>query len=179
MNIGFDFDKIFIDYPPFVPHKLIDYLYKKKSKKTLSYRIPNKLEQSLRLITHASFLRKPIKENLDVLTKRIGRDKTKNFLISSRFGFLQKKTTKLIDKHQLRKLFHELHFNYQNKQPHLFKNEVLKKLKINRYVDDDLPLLEYLCQKNKKIKFYWLNPHVEKKLKKNLFAVKNIENIFK
>jgi hypothetical protein len=70
-----------------------------------------------------------------------------------------------------------MYFNYNNKQPHEFKNEILKKLKLDMYADDDLQLLEYLTDKNPKTKFFWLNGKVSKPLKKNLFAIKYLSEM--
>ena len=56
MNIGFDFDKVFIDYPPFLPGKLFDKLYKKKDNGTLLFRIPEYPEQILRKALHLPFI---------------------------------------------------------------------------------------------------------------------------
>lgn len=177
MNIGFDLDKIFIDYPPFVPDWLIDKLYKKKANGELSYRIPSKAEQILRLISHYSLFRPPIKKNIEIIEKLYRKNNNKHYLISSRFSFLKNKTKALIKRHQLDELFDGLFFNFKNEQPHLFKNHVIKKLKICLYVDDDLQLLRYLSAKNSKVKFFWLSNKETKKLENNLFAIKDLSEM--
>lgn len=177
MNIGFDLDKIFIDYPPFVPDWLIDKLYKKGANGELSYRMPSKAEQILRLVSHYSIFRPPIKENIEII-KKLYRNNNKHYLISSRFNFLKNKTEVLIKKHQLDKFFDGLFFNFKNEQPHLFKNNVIKKLKIGLYVDDDLQLLQYLSAKNSKVKFFWLNNNETRKLENNLFAIRKLSEMF-
>lgn len=94
IKIGFDFDRIFVSYPPIIPSGLIEYLYKNKKAK-LSYRIPGKTEQKIRQASHSTILRPPIKSNITTL-KRMFNDKKFNiFLISSRFSFL-KKTNKAL-----------------------------------------------------------------------------------
>ncbi len=179
MNIGFDFDKVFVNYPPLVPKILIDRIYKQKSNGILLYRIPSKPEQLLRLISHHHRLRPMIKENLIVLQTIATQNNHKLYLISSRFGFLRKPTDKIVKKHTLEKFFHELHFNFDDKQPHLFKDERLKKLAIERYVDDDLPLLKFLAKRNHKIKFFWLNNKKQEKMSRNLYAITNLGDILK
>src|SRR3989344_2771214 len=108
MKIGFDFDKVFIDYPPFFPPSLINRIYKKQGGKALQYRIPKKPEQLIRITTHFSLFR-----------------------------------------------------------------PVIKKIGIQRYVDDDLELLEYLTGKNPTINFFWLNPSKKGKIKNRLSAIKD------
>lgn len=178
MNIGFDLDKVLIDYPPFVPAKLVDLLYKEKSNGILKYRIPSKPEQYLRLLTHLSILRPPITENITfILSPKI--NNSKYYLISSRFGFLKGRTQNLIQKYNFSSIFNGMFFNFENKQPHLFKNETIKKLGLDRYIDDDLPLLRFLSKKNPDTKFYWLNKNKTGKINKNLFAVTEISGILR
>lgn len=176
MNLGFDFDKVFINYPPLVPHVLIDRLYKKKANGTLLYRIPSKPEQILRIATHHPILRKPIMENMQYIRSIAGNKDHKYYVISSRFGFLKRRTEDLIKRHELDSLFHGLFFNYSNEQPHIFKDRMIKKLHIHRYIDDDLRLLEYLLTKNKSTVFFWLNKSHNGFLKKNLFGITKLSS---
>ncbi|PIT89260.1 MAG: hypothetical protein COU27_01255, partial [Candidatus Levybacteria bacterium CG10_big_fil_rev_8_21_14_0_10_36_7] len=75
MKIGFDFDKVIVDYPPIVPASFINFCYRYgvvplgRNSTGFSYRIPGALEQKLRLLTHFQLLRPPIKKNIDVIKK--------------------------------------------------------------------------------------------------------------
>ncbi len=178
MNIGFDFDKIFINYPFFVPGFVIDKFYKKNINGQLLYRIPSKPEQLFRLLLHHPLFRQPIKENVDFLKKLASKNTNSYYLISSRFSFLKKTTEKLVHKFGIDKIFKGLYFNFSDEQPHLFKNQTIQKLKIDLYLDDDLPLLNFLAGKNPKTKFFWLNKKESKPLGKNLFSVKSIAEMF-
>lgn len=179
MNIGFDLDKVFIDYPPFVPSWIFDILYKNKRKKTLMYRFPNEIEQKIRRITHAPLLRPAIKKNISALQVYSGAKRHNLFLISSRFSFLKKRTDHLIKRHRFSDIFKKMYFNYGDQQPHLFKSKVIKRMKIKKYIDDDLDLLEYLSKTNKEAVFYWLNKRANKKLSKNLIAITDIKDFLK
>lgn len=179
MNIGFDLDKIFIDYPPFVPNFIIDRLYKKKINGKLMYRIPSRPEQFLRILSHHPLLRPVISQNLELVKKKYQEGGNKHYLISSRFDFLKKRTGNIVIRNALDKIFDGIFFNFKNKQPHVFKDEVIKKNKIERYIDDDFPLIKFLSEENPKIKFYWLNKKEQRKITNNLVAVKHISEIFK
>lgn len=179
MNLGFDFDKIFIDYPPFIPATFINKIYKKKANGNLSYRIPRKPEQILRLITHYHHFRPPITKNLEFIKQLRSSFNHKNYLISSRFSFLKKTTESLIEKHSLEELFDGFYFNFRDQQPHIFKNQILQKLNINRYVDDDLHLLKYAASYNPKILFFWLNDKIKSNLSKNIIAITDISEMLK
>ncbi len=178
MRIGFDLDKVFVDFPPFVPDTLIERIYKKKSNGTLLYRIPKKPEQLLRHISHHPFFRPVIKNNLALLENHAKKKQDTFYLISSRFHFLKDRTNRLTEKYKFENLFDAMFFNFENKQPHIFKNEVLRKLKLNRYVDDDLPLLLFLSKKHPYVHFFWLNSKKQEKLGKNLSAIQKLEDIF-
>lgn len=178
MNIGFDLDKIFINIPPFIPERIIEFLYKEKANESLRYRIPSKAEQIIRIFSHYPLFRPPIKKNMSYIQELSKKNTNKYFLISSRFGFLKGRTLWIIKHYNLDKIFNAMYFNYGNSQPHKFKNEIINKLKLHIFVDDDLQLLEYLSNKNPKIKFFWLNPKESKPFKKNLTAIKNLSEIF-
>jgi len=179
MNIGFDLDKIFINYPPFVPTELINRLYKQEYNGILLYRFPSKPEQLIRILSHHPFLRPPIVKNIEFIKKLEKNKNNKHYLISSRFSFLKERTELIVKKYSLDKIFDTMIFNFNNKQPHLFKNQVIKELKIDRYVDDDLPLLEFASKNNQNTKFFWLNNKQSKPLRKNLFAIKNLSEMLK
>ena len=178
MNIGFDLDKIFIDYPPLIPEALINRLYKQEYNGILLYRLPSKPEQLIRVISHHPFFRPPIVENLEYIKKLTKNKSHKYYLISSRFSFLRKRTKTIVEKYQFDKIFDSMVFNFENQQPHVFKDKTIKELKIDLYVDDDLPLLEYLTDKNLKIKFFWLNNKQNKPMSENLFAIRHLSQMF-
>lgn len=177
MNIGFDLDKIFIDYPPFIPDSLIDKLYKKKSNGVLLYRIPGKLEQKIRILSHHPYFRPLLAKNLEFVKKLSNNKSHTLFLISSRFGFLKERTQRLIEKYHLDTIFSRMYFNFHNNQPHLFKSLILKKQKIDLFIDDDLPLLKYLAKVYPKMKFVWLNSHTKGKISSTIEAITDLHQI--
>lgn len=178
MNIGFDLDGIFVDKPPFIPKRVIEWLYKKHDR-ALSYRLPSKFEQKIRKFSHKSHFRPPIKNNIKLLQKIKKNTPYQFFLITSRFYFLKEETEKIIKKYRIDKLFHHKVFNNNDTQPHIFKDVALKKHKIHYYIDDDIMMLKYLANKNPNIYFFWLNVKLSKKLSKNLIAIINILEILK
>lgn len=177
MNIGFDLDKIFIDYPPFVSPRIIDKLYKKKDNGVLLYRIPSYPEQIFRRISHTPIFRPAIKENMEFL-KNISKEDNKLYLISSRFKFLEKRTLKLIKRHGLDNVFDGLYFNFDNMQPHIFKQQVIKRLDLDLYIDDDLSLIRHAAKTSPKTKFFWLKTFSDATdLPPNIFAISKLSEI--
>lgn len=179
MRIGFDFDKVFVNYPPFVPDFIIDWFYKKKNH-NLYYKIPGSLEQKIRILSHHPLLRPQIKENINVLERMAKQKQHEIYLVSGRFGFLKDRTEKWVKRYNVDIFFKKLYFNFSNKQPHLFKLEMIKKLKIKHFIDDDLDLLLFLSDKLKDVKLYWLNQklfslHVS--LPQNISIIKNLTEL--
>lgn len=180
MKIGFDLDKIFINTPPLIPNTIINKLYKQRDNGILLYRIPSRPEQIFRKATHIPLLRQPIKDNLSFLKTLAKENKYQLYLISSRFKFLKPETANLVKKYELDKIFDKLYFNYENKQPHEFKNEILKKLNLDIFVDDDLSLVRYIAKDNPKTKFFWFDEHRKPgKLDNNITAIAKLGDIFK
>lgn len=162
MRIGFDFDKIFINTPPLIPVSVIDYFFRHgltfsyRDERALTYRIPGSVESKIRIASHLPFLRPPIKKNISVL-HRLHQEKKHNLiLVSSRFAFLKKMTFSLIKKYGLSTYFEKMYFNFQNEQPHIFKERVLREERIRVYVDDDIDLIEYLSKKLPNVSFFWI-----------------------
>lgn len=183
MTIGFDLDRIFINTPPFIPGNVISRLYKKKDNGELLYRIPSHPEQLFRRVTHLPLFRPPIEENLAFL-QQLAKKNNKLYLISSRYKFLENVTEQLVKKHKLGSIFEKLYFNYDDKQPHIFKNEILRKLKLDMYIDDDLSLLQFVAKDNPKTKFFWLETDEKesaiahhKTLEKNVFPISQLSKI--
>ncbi len=185
-RIGFDFDKVFVSYPPLIPNSIIDFLYRHSfslgfgDSNTLSYRFPGQLEQKIRILSHTPILRQPIKKNLDsleIISKKIP---CELYLVSSRFSFLKKRTSQWVRNNNIEKYFKELYFNYENLQPHIFKDRIIKKLKLEEFIDDDLDLISYLAQQNSNVKFYWMSSRkFNTQLPKNVTQIKNLKEFEK
>ena len=177
MKIGFDLDQVFVDKPPFIPYAVLERLYKKKNN-SLAYRIPGVFEQKIRTLSHHWFLRPPIKINIDALSEISMNNALELYLITGRFGFLEDKTDALLKRYRIERYFKGIYLDLQNEQPHVFKNRMLKKLHIERYVDDDVDLLLYLSERNLKMEFYWVTrkEHMHAvSLPKNITQIKDLE----
>lgn len=176
MNISFDLDGIFVDTPPFVPKKVIELLYRGKDNKVW-YRMPSRFEQRIRKISHRPLFRPPINQNISVLQLLTKNNTHAYHLITSRFGFLEKETERILHAYDLHNLFNSISINHTNKQPHLFKHAIIKQLRIKRHVDDELILLEYLAKAHPNVLFFWLNKKQKRRLQKNLHAITNLADV--
>ncbi len=175
--IAFDFDGVFVNHPPLIPKALIESLYKVHTNR-LAYRFPNKIEQKIRVLSHYPNLRPSIKINMLALPK-ISKTNNELLLISSRFSFLKGKTESWDKKNHIFKFFRTVLFNYNDKQPHIFKDEMIKKEKVNKFIDDDLDLLIFLSEKNPQVEFFWLE-ELKKPidLPSNVIHINNLEEFY-
>jgi hypothetical protein len=161
MKIGFDLDRVFINYPPFMPGFIIDYLYKNHGTKKLSYRIPSSpVEIFIRRASHWWIFRPPIQQNIDYLHSLAKTGKHELYLISSRYGFLRPQTEFILNKYGLIKPFKQIYLNLKNEQAHEFKKRIIDKLGIDLFIDDDSDLINFLASSNSQIKlFHCFPPH--------------------
>ncbi len=175
--IAFDFDGVFVNHPPLVPKALIESLYKVRTNK-LAYRFPNTIEQKIRVISHSPYLRPSIKTNILALPK-ISKTNNELLLISSRFSFLKKRTELWDKKNHIFNFFNKTIFNYDDKQPHIFKDEMIKKEKVGKFIDDDLELLMFLAKENPEVEFYWLEELKKTiELPRSIIHINNLEEFY-
>jgi len=157
IKIGFDLDGVIINKPPFVPMFVMDLLVRSRRNKGLSYRFPNtKLERFVRWFSHSPVFRPPIEKNINLIHELYKNKNYELYVVSSRYSFLDKRTKQWFDYHCLDGLFKKIHINLNNEQPHKFKEKMIKKLDLNVFIDDDLPLLNYLKSRIKNIDLLYM-----------------------
>lgn len=175
MIIAFDFDGVFVKYPLFLPPFLRQFIYREK--KSLSERFPTFIEQKLRIFSHILLFRKPIQKNINSV--RNNNRKSEMYLISGRYQFLNQKTNIWLKAHHLEKIFKRVFINSQNEQPFLFKDKKIRELRVERFVDDDIDLIEFLAKKHPDTIFFWINQEKNEKIAKNIMAITDLDDVFK
>lgn len=144
IRVGFDFDGVIVNKPPLVSKKLIEKLFK-GCKRGLHYRYPSsKLEQCVRKISHFYLFRPPFRRNLKVVKELGKKNNYELYLITSRYSFLENETHNWIKKRGLENTFSKLVLNTKDEQPHIFKRNTLKKLKLDYYFEDDPLIVDFL-----------------------------------
>lgn len=151
-KIAFDLDGVIINKPPFVPKKLIEYLYRSHTNHKKKYRYPKlKAEILLRKLSHHWLFRPPIKNNLSQIKKIFKNNKYDIYFISGRYSFLKNRTRQWFKQYFPEFDFKKVFINEKNLQPHVFKEKKLKELKIKHFFDDDEVIIKYLKKKTKTI----------------------------
>ncbi len=153
VRIGFDLDGVIIGKPFFVPERIMEKLVRQKMDHKLLYRFPqSSFERKIRYFSHCPLLRPPITKNIKLIQEISKSKKYELFVVSGRYSFLKYRTREWFSYYKLRKPFKEIYINLKNEQPHLFKERMIKKLKLNVFIDDDQPLLRYLQRKLNNVK---------------------------
>lgn len=155
IKIGIDLDGVIVDKPPFIPKKVLEWLVRSHENQKLAYRYPClKLERSLRWFSHHPIFRPPIRKNLEFFKNLAAKKQHKFYVVSGRYSFLEDRTWQWLEFNKVDYLFNGIFVNLDNEQPHLFKEKMIKKLRLDVFIDDDFPLASYLSQKIEKTKFF-------------------------
>lgn len=145
IRIGFDLDGVLIGNPPFIPKKLLEYLYRGRINHKIAYRYPHSSwEILLRRLSHLPFLRPPIIKNLKTIYELSLNPAVELFAVSGRYSFLKDRTDKWLEFYKFSGVFKEVFINEKDEKPNLFKKNMLKRLKLNYFIDDDDLLIRYL-----------------------------------
>jgi len=157
IKIGCDLDGVIIGKPPLMSKKLLERLFKGGCGKGLHYRFPkNKLEQRIRILSHFWLIRPAIKKNVIAIKKLVKNKNVRIYAVSSRYSFLKKRTEQWFAKRKLNNLFEKFYLNIDDEQPHIFKEKMIKKLKLDYFLDDDPAIVKYLKRKVKKTEIVWV-----------------------
>lgn len=146
-KIAFDLDGVIVDKPPLIPKGVLEWLFRGRCRKEeLCFYFPQSgWEQSLRKFSHFYLFRPPIKENIDLIKKIAQDPRYEIYIVSGRYSFLTKETTNWLSKWQINdSWFKKIYTNLTNEPPHLFKEKVLRQIRADIFVDDNLQTVEYL-----------------------------------
>lgn len=153
--VGLDFDGV-VAYNPFRVIRAPIKWFKRRvmGVRKLSFFVPkNWWQRAIWTVLHESSL---------VPAKGIGklREMKQNgdievHLITARYGFLKGNLDKFLDKHQIRDIFTSINVNENYEQPHLYKERMVKSLKLDVYVEDNLDIVTHIHGKVK-AKVLWI-----------------------
>lgn len=147
VKVGFDLDGVLLYNPIRIVRPVISFIKRVVlKKKGLRFYYPkSSLEKQLwRFIHKSSIFIAPGTEQI----RQLVRDrKIKAYIITARYGFLGPELMEWAKYSGFDMLFSEIHFNKDNEQPHLFKERMIKKLKLDYFVEDNLDIVTYLAKK--------------------------------
>src|SRR3989344_3707823 len=155
VRIGLDLDGVIIDKPPGLPNWALTRLVRERTKTELAYRYTSSaLVRSLRWLTHRPLPRQPIWNNLRDIRTIAGTYEF--YVISGRYSFLRGRTKDWLQTYDCAGLFQGVYVNLNNRQPHRFKESMIRKLKLEMFIDDDEAQIDYLRTRLPKLRIiHW------------------------
>lgn len=163
-KVGFDLDGVLLYNPirtfrPIVAF-LKPYLIKKS---TNNFYFPRtRLEQFIwRLLHLTSFCVAPGIEKIFELIKQ---DKIKAYIVTSRYSFLKPEFEFWMKTLKADKKFTGYFYNKSNLQPNEYKKSMIKKLKLDYFVEDNYGVIQRLNGDLKKIKILWITNWLDQKI---------------
>ena len=148
LKVGFDLDGVILYNPirilrPFA-HKFLkplkaSVLHQKKD----SFYYPNSpVEKLLWQLVHKTSFR--VNTGYEELKKLAKNKNVELYLITGRYGLLKKEYESWLRKIDAEKVFKKCFINSDNRQPDDFKGTMIKKLKLDIYVEDNWDIIEKL-----------------------------------
>lgn len=155
IKVGFDFDGV-IAYNPFrLIRALISFLkHDILGIKKLSFWYPGRRwQQIFWVIIHESSIFPA--NGTELLKKLVMEKKIEAHLVTARYSFLDNHLFNWLKKYKLTHLFKTITLNKNDEQPHIFKEKMIKKYKLDFFIEDNWDIVKYLNQKPS-TKIYWI-----------------------
>jgi hypothetical protein len=167
LRVGFDLDGVLLYNPARIFRPMIVFIKKYLLKRDLNkfYYPKSRFEQLLWFFLHKSSVWPA--PGITELKKVVKEKKIKAYIISARYESLEKDFEKWIKIIDPEKQFSGYFYNDKNEQPYLFKEKMIKKLKLDIFVEDNWDIVKKLNLKlkNKKSKVYWIYNIFDKRIK--------------
>lgn len=156
VKIGIDLDGV-VTYNPFRITRPIVSLIKSKifHKKKVGFFVP--INRWQKWIYELVIVRSSFFPAISVtwLRQFCTKKRFKLVLITGRYAFTKQSTLRWLAKWKLDTFFEKVYINENNEQSHLYKERLIKMLKLDYYIDDNWDIAEYLSQK-KLTKVFWI-----------------------
>jgi hypothetical protein len=165
IKVGFDLDGVLLYNPARILRPIISLMKKKKvilHRDQLEFYVPEPgLGQFFWELLHKSSVwMAPGFEQIEELKRQ---KLIEPYLITGRFGHLQKDYLKWKEKMNADQLFVKNFMNDNDEQPHLFKERLIKELKLDVFIEDNWDIVQYLDRRlnnskstKKSTKIIWL-----------------------
>ncbi|MFN4212880.1 MAG: hypothetical protein ACK4FL_02885 [Microgenomates group bacterium] len=166
LKVGFDLDGVILDNP-IRSFRLIAKKFKfikpiifKQEKEPFYY--PNtKIEKFIWRLLHKTSWR--INPAIKKIKSLVDNKKINAYLITGRYSFLKDDSKIWFKKLKFQKVFRGFYFNNKDLQPNEFKVKIIKKLKLDIYVEDNWDIIEKL-NSHTKAKIFWITNLLDKRI---------------
>lgn len=159
LKVGFDLDGVLLYNPARIVRPIISLLKKKNiciERKEMEFYVPQPGMGQLmwELLHKSSCFLAPGFEQIKQLKEE---GSIKPYLITARFGHLQADYEKWKKKMKADELFEACYMNDEDEQPHLFKERLIKELKLDVFIEDNWDIVRYLANSVKRSRVIWVS----------------------
>lgn len=160
LRVGFDLDGVLLYNPARIARPIIVFFKKIFFKKEVNkFHYPQtRIQKLIWLIFHKVVFGPAL--GYEDLKKLIRSKKIKAYIITGRNESLKDDFSRWMEKLDANKYFAGSYFNDKNDQPYLFKEKMIRKLKLDLYIEDNWDIVKYIDQrsniKNQKVKVFWI-----------------------
>jgi len=150
LKVGFDLDGVILYNPARIARPIIaqiKHLLFGKKRDLKFYHPKTEVEKWFWWLFHKSSIY--IAPGLDEVKKLVKTKKIKAYLITSRYSFLKNDLKKWLKKTKIDQYFDGIYYNKNDEEPHLFKERMINKLKLDVFVEDNWDIVKYLNLKFK------------------------------
>ncbi len=164
LKVGFDMDGVLLYNPARIVRPLISAFKKKKigfKRDELEFFVPKPgFQQVMWDFVHKSscFIAPGFNEIMKLRDEGL----IEPYLITARFAHLEKDFNRWMKKMNADTVFVEHIMNHQDEQPHLFKEKMIKKLKLDYFVEDNWDIVGHLDKVCSETKIYWITNILDK-----------------
>lgn len=155
IKVGLDFDGV-IAYNPFrVVRPAVSYVKENLfGVKKLAFWYPQKPWQKIfwKILHESSVF--PAK-GVDLLREMVEKGEIEAHLVTARYSFLDDHLYNWLERHKIRDLFKTINLNKNDEQPHIFKENFIKKHGLDVFIEDNLDIVRHLHGKGN-TKIYWI-----------------------
>ncbi len=144
LRVGFDMDGVLLYNPARIIRPFMSYVKRLfLHKKSLSFYYPKSPHEKLfwSLAHKSSIYNAP---GLSEIKELVSSGAIEAYLITARYGFLGKGVSQWVKKNDFEHTFKGVYFNSKDEQPHLFKERMVDKLKLDMYVEDNFDIVNHL-----------------------------------
>lgn len=155
LRVGFDLDGVLLYNPARIarlPVSIVKRFFLKNRRLKFYYPRSGIEKRIWRLLHFTSIFMAP---GMAELHKLIDEGKVEAYVITGRYSFLEKDFFRWIQKLDKNHVFKGTFFNHDDEQPHLFKEKMVKKLKIDVFVEDNYDIVKHLAKKTE-AKIFWI-----------------------
>lgn len=155
LRVGFDLDGVLLYNPARIarmPISIFKRLFLKK--KELKFYYPkSRFEKGMWRAFHWTSMF--IAPGFDEVKNLAKSGKIEAYIVTARYSFLKSDFEKWLKKMEINHIFKGIYQNTADEQPHLFKERMIKKLKLDIFVEDNKDIVDHL-NKNTATQIFWI-----------------------